>query len=576
MGLQQAADPKQDGELTILCIDGGGIRGLIPATVLEFLEGQLQEIDGSTEVWLADYFDYIVGTSTGALVTTMLAAPNEKKRPLFAAKEIIQLYKEEGPGIFRNDHHANRDEVLVEAALVCVKYYDGDNFALKTLRDLLNAAPKIEHLVQALVDAFPRRHAAHGAAADSDGGDTAAADGGGGVMPDDSAAGSATATAKKDWFHRLVTTALEALGHSLEALEPPLLREAIRELEERLGHLFPNLADQASAALVRPRYDGKGLRRVLDAKLRDGLRLKDTVTNVVVPTFDVKENQPVIFSTSQARKDSSMDPKLSDLCLAATAAPTFFPAHGFDIISFWPPRWKEFNLMDAGIFANNPYLNSNMLLHFNLWTTVAMNEVWRTIDRHEESSLPVHVSPMDCTKLCILSLGTGVVRHSYTAEECSWWGAIPWVCSYDRRHGTLTMPLIEMLMGSAGALVDYNVALLFSSQNCEDNYLRMEEGRLDAALGAMDDTSKMDELMKVGEDLLNRNVYRTDWKTREYKEVEGAVKNREALTKLAHRLSAERRRSMGMAAAAAVLVASLREGITVTQPTRKKSKLTHY
>lgn len=53
---------------------------------------------------LADYFDYIVGTSTGALVTTMLAAPNEEKRPLFTAKEMIQLYMDEGPGIFKNDH----------------------------------------------------------------------------------------------------------------------------------------------------------------------------------------------------------------------------------------------------------------------------------------------------------------------------------------------------------------------------------------------------------------------------------------------------------------------------------------
>ncbi|KAJ1256349.1 hypothetical protein BS78_K044200 [Paspalum vaginatum] len=356
----------------------------------------------------------------------MLAAPNEKKnskwrrRPLFTAKEIIQLYKE-GPGIFSNDHHASWDEVLAEAALLCIKYYDGGNKYLKTLRDLLNAAEgvsrlvvNIDEFVEALVDVIRRP-------ADSDR-DTAADGGGmmnGGGVPDSSAGSAATTTAKEDWFHRLLVAALEALGHAAEALEPQFLRDAIHELEERLGHLFPNLsdADAASAFLVRPIYDGKGLRRVLDAKLRPGgLRPKETLTNVVVPTFDVKKNQPVIFSTSLAREDSSMDPKLSDLCIAATAAPTFFPAHGFHILSFWPPSWKEFNLMDAGIFANN-------------LTMVAMNEVWRTIDRDGESSLPVHVSPRDCTKLCVLSLGTGVVRHSYTAEECSWWGAIHRGCT---------------------------------------------------------------------------------------------------------------------------------------------------
>ncbi|WVZ50193.1 LOW QUALITY PROTEIN: hypothetical protein U9M48_001470 [Paspalum notatum var. saurae] len=556
MALQQAARPKlDDGELTILCIDGGRIRGLIPATVLEFLEGQLQDIDG-------DYFDYIVGTSTGALVTTMLAAPNEdKRRPLFTAKEIIQLYKEEGPEIFRNDHHATFPEVVVEAFLVYIKYYDGDIDALKKLSGLLNATPgrlmsKIDDFIPPLVDAILRRHA-HGDAALHQ--PVAAGNGGGGGLPD--SAGSATTTTKEDWFHTLLAAIQQALGHIEEVLEPPL--EAIHELVERLGHLFPidlTDPDQVSAALVRPKYDGKGLRRVVKAKLRGGLKLKETLTNVVVPTFDVKENQPVIFSTAQARKDGTMDPKLSDLCIAATAAPMFFPAHGFTTLSFLPLEFKEFNLMDAGIFANNP-------------TTVAMNEVWRTIDEDGESSLPVEVPPMDCTKLCILSLGTGVVRHSYTAEECSWWGVIPWMLNPFHNAN----PLIDMLTDSAAALVDYNVALLFRSQNCEDNYLRIQEGSLDASLGAMDDTSKMDELMKVGEKLLERNVYRTNWKTREYEEVKGAgtMTNRDALAKLAHRLSAERRRRMGKAADAVLL--SPREGVTVvTEPMRKKCKITHY
>jgi patatin-like phospholipase/acyl hydrolase len=95
-----------DGELRILCIDGGGIRGLIPAKILEYLESELQRIEGSPTARLADYFDYIVGTSTGALVTTMLAAPNKDYRPLYTTKEIIDLYLQEGAGIFRNDQKA--------------------------------------------------------------------------------------------------------------------------------------------------------------------------------------------------------------------------------------------------------------------------------------------------------------------------------------------------------------------------------------------------------------------------------------------------------------------------------------
>jgi patatin-like phospholipase/acyl hydrolase len=59
----------------------------------------LQELDGP-DARIADYFDVIAGTSTGALVTSMLAAPGENKRPLFAAKDINKSYLDNGPKIF--------------------------------------------------------------------------------------------------------------------------------------------------------------------------------------------------------------------------------------------------------------------------------------------------------------------------------------------------------------------------------------------------------------------------------------------------------------------------------------------
>ncbi|KAM0019229.1 putative patatin-like phospholipase domain, Acyl transferase/acyl hydrolase/lysophospholipase [Helianthus debilis subsp. tardiflorus] len=100
MAKARHTEPATKGKLiTILSIDGGGIRGIIPGTILALLESQLQELDGN-DVRLADYFDVIAGTSTGGLVTSMLTAPDENNRPLYTAKDIVPFYMEHGPKIF--------------------------------------------------------------------------------------------------------------------------------------------------------------------------------------------------------------------------------------------------------------------------------------------------------------------------------------------------------------------------------------------------------------------------------------------------------------------------------------------
>ena len=91
--------PSYGSIVTVLSIDGGGVRGIIPGTILAFLEEKLQELDGP-DARLADYFDVIAGTSTGGLVTAMLTAPNAQGRPLFAAKDINDFYLQHCPKIF--------------------------------------------------------------------------------------------------------------------------------------------------------------------------------------------------------------------------------------------------------------------------------------------------------------------------------------------------------------------------------------------------------------------------------------------------------------------------------------------
>lgn len=86
----------------ILSIDGGGIRGIIPAQILISLEKKLQEQSGKPQARIADYFDLIAGTSTGGILACIYLCPDldHPKRPRFTAEQARDLYFERGDEIF--------------------------------------------------------------------------------------------------------------------------------------------------------------------------------------------------------------------------------------------------------------------------------------------------------------------------------------------------------------------------------------------------------------------------------------------------------------------------------------------
>ena len=77
----------------VLSIDGGGIRGIIPAMVIAYLEKQ-------TGKPACELFDLIVGTSTGGILALGLSLEDESARPLLAAKRMVALYEHHGAEIF--------------------------------------------------------------------------------------------------------------------------------------------------------------------------------------------------------------------------------------------------------------------------------------------------------------------------------------------------------------------------------------------------------------------------------------------------------------------------------------------
>ncbi len=77
----------------VLSIDGGGIRGIIPAMVLA-------EIERRTGRATSQLFDLVAGTSTGGILALGLTKPGQGGEPEYSAKRLIELYETEGDKIF--------------------------------------------------------------------------------------------------------------------------------------------------------------------------------------------------------------------------------------------------------------------------------------------------------------------------------------------------------------------------------------------------------------------------------------------------------------------------------------------
>lgn len=376
--------------ITVLSIDGGGIRGIIPATILRFLESELQKLDGE-DARIADYFDVISGTSTGGLVTAMLTAPNENNRPMFSANDIRNFYLEHCPKIFPQP-----------------KSYNPFGSAMKKFR-----------------------------------------------------------------------------------------------------------------AIAGPKYDGKYLHSIIKEKLGN-IRLHQTLTNIVIPTFDIKRLQPTIFSSYEVKSKTSLDALLSDICIATSAAPTYLPAHYFETEDSMG-KVREFNAIDGGVAANNPAL-------------VAIGAVSKQIIQGNPDFFPI--KPMNYDKFLVISLGTGSPKpeHKYDAKKAAKWGVLGWLTSEG------STPLVDAFTQASADMVDLHLSVVFQALHSEDNYLRIQDDTLADIVSSTDIATdeNLDNLVKVGEELLKKPVSRVNLENGIFEPINKGT-NEEALMRFAKILSDEKR-----------------------------------
>ncbi|KAM7507057.1 hypothetical protein LguiA_017510 [Lonicera macranthoides] len=275
-------------------------------------------------------------------------------------------------------------------------------------------------------------------------------------------------------------------------------------------------------AIKGPKYDGVYLRSLVKELLGD-LSIKQTLADVIIPAFDIKRLQPVIFSTDNAKVDVLKDALLSDICLGTSAAPTYLPGHYFETKDA-NGNARSFDLIDGWVAANNP-------------TQMALTHITKEVLTGNYQF--VQIEPMDCTRMLVLSLGTGIAKHEgkYNAVMASKWGLICWV------YNNGSTPIIDVFSEASADMVDIHVSTLFQSLRSEKNYLRIQEDGLTGDTSSVDvaTTENLNALVEIGNKLLEKSVSRVNLETGMFEAVEGEGTNAEALTRFAQLLSEERK-----------------------------------
>ncbi|XP_056169574.1 uncharacterized protein LOC115685894 [Syzygium oleosum] len=276
-------------------------------------------------------------------------------------------------------------------------------------------------------------------------------------------------------------------------------------------------------AITGPKYDGEKLRSIVNGLLGDNT-LSQTLTNVIVPAFDIKRLQPVIFSTNDARANPLKNARLVDVCIGTSAAPTYLPAHCFKTRDK-NGKTRSFDLIDGGVAANNP-------------TLVALSHIRRESLLQNEEFKNINLRETD--QILVLSLGTGVAKYEekYSATEASRWGLINWIF-----HNGFT-PLVDIFSDASSDMVDIHLSTLFQFLHCKYNYLRIQADTLTGEESSVDVATpeNLQRLMEIGQMLLQKPVSRVNLETGRFEEIEGEGTNGDALSRFAIRLSEERKR----------------------------------
>lgn len=293
----------------ILSIGGGGIRGLIPLHILDFLERQVGKP-------ISKQFDIIAGSSTGGIIALALNSENTEPQRGASPTERDSEPRE------RKGHNPNTAGEMIDIYINdCRTIFDGGHGSshfteYQQYYDLLSDIDKTKQISIAAVE----------------------------EIQNFLTKGSVGFLARKFLFSRLrkfntdINTILKQLDFFKGILGTP--SPLLKQLENKKN-------------LFNSSHSGEGLQKI---RTRFGdKKLSESLSTVLVPAYNIGSDTPYLFNSVLAARDVAHDFKMGDVAMATSAAPTYFPP-----ATIYNQEERKipmpFHFVDGGVVANNPSL----------------------------------------------------------------------------------------------------------------------------------------------------------------------------------------------------------------------------
>lgn len=127
-------------DIKILSIDGGGVRGIIPTIILQYIREKIK-------IPMHKVFDIIAGTSTGGIIALGLTIPNCKGENRYEPKDLTRLYEKESKFIFKKNMFYGINGILDSLLRV-----GSEKYSIKNLEIVLEKYFNGRYISEALTD----------------------------------------------------------------------------------------------------------------------------------------------------------------------------------------------------------------------------------------------------------------------------------------------------------------------------------------------------------------------------------------------------------------------------------------